>query len=70
MPEYGPLLDGSRQLVERRGAIRAIRTEFALPPSADPEFLYRILGGRLEPSSRVVAVIGLDGGVTYVEDRR
>jgi hypothetical protein len=65
MPEYGPLVDGSRQLVERRGAIRAIRTEFALPPSADPEFLYRILGGRFDPSSRIVAVITREGQVVY-----
>ena len=42
MPEYGPLLDGSRRLVERGFPVRAIRTEFQLPPTADPEFLYRI----------------------------
>ena len=65
MPEYGPLLDGSRLIIERRGAIRAIRTEFALPPSADPQFLYRILGGRFDPSSQVVAVITRDGQVVY-----
>lgn len=65
MPEYGPLLDGSRLILERKGAIRAIRTEFALPPSADPQFLYRILGGRFDPASQVVAVITRDGQVVY-----
>ena len=55
MPEYGTLLDGSRRLVERGFPVRAIRTEFQLPPTADPEFLYRILGGRIEPSSHLTA---------------
>ena len=65
MPEYGPLLDGSRRLVERAFPVRAIRTEFQLPPTADPEFLYRILGGRIEPSSHLTALITRDGQVTY-----
>jgi hypothetical protein len=65
MPEYGPLLDGSRQLVERAFPVRAIRTEFPLPPTADPEFLYSILGGRIEPSSHLTALITRDGQVSY-----
>ena len=44
MPEYGILLDGSRWLVEKGHPISGIRTDFQLPPTADPEFLYRILG--------------------------
>jgi hypothetical protein len=70
MPEYGTLLDGSRRLVERGTAIKAIRTQFALPPSADPEFLYRILGGQFDPSSQVVALIAADGQVVYREEGR
>ena len=70
MPEYGPLLDGSRRLIERGGAIRAIRTQFPLPPSADPEFLYRILGGRLDPTSPFVALITREGQVAYQNERR
>ena len=65
MPEYGPLLDGSRRLVERGFPVRAIRTEFQLPPTADPEFLYSILGGRIEPSSHLTALITRDGQVSY-----
>jgi hypothetical protein len=65
MPEYGPLLDGSRRLVERGFPVRAIRTEFQLPPTADPEFLYRVLGGRIEPSSHLTATITRDGEVAY-----
>jgi hypothetical protein len=64
MPEYGPLLDGSRRLVERASSVRTVRTRFPLPPTADPEFLYQILGGHIDPSSPANAVIGLDGQVT------
>ena len=69
MPEYGALVDGSRRLVERGFPVRAIRTEFQLPHTADREFLYRILGGRIDPSSPVSAVIARDGQVTYQSER-
>jgi hypothetical protein len=69
MPEYGALVDGSRFLVERGFPVRAIRTEFQLPHTADREFLYRILGGRLDPSSPVSALIARDGQVTYQSER-
>ena len=65
MPEYGMLLDGSRWLVEKGHPISGIRTDFQLPPTADPEFLYRILGGRIDPSSRAVAIITREGRATY-----
>ena len=69
MPEYGALVDGSRRLVERGFPVKAIRTEFQLPPTADREFLYRILGGRIDASSHVSAVIARDGQVTYQSER-
>jgi hypothetical protein len=69
MPEYGALLDGSRRLVERGFPVRTIHTEFQLPHTANAEFLYRILGGRIEPSSPVGALIARDGQVTYQSDR-
>jgi hypothetical protein len=69
MPEYRALLDGSRRLVERGFPVRAIRTDFQLPPTADREFLYRILGGRIDPSSPVSALISGDGQITYQSER-
>src|SRR6185503_15608457 len=36
MPQYGPLLDGSRALVQLNQPVRAVRTEFGLPPTSDP----------------------------------
>jgi hypothetical protein len=65
MPEYGALVQGSRTVAARRQPMRAILTDFALPPTADPSFPYRILGGTLDPSSRWTALIAVDGSVRY-----
>ena len=69
MPEYGALVDGSRRLVERGFPVRAIRTDFPLHYTANREFIYRILGGRIDPSSPVSALIARDGQVTYQSER-
>jgi hypothetical protein len=65
MPEYGWLLDGSRRLAERGHSVKGIRTQFPLPLSADPEFLYRILGGRIDRSAEFTALLTRDGQVAY-----
>ena len=65
MPEYGPLVQGSRAAARRGVPMRAVRTEFPLPPTGDPEYLYLLLGGRIERSSRWLAVIAKNGSVTY-----
>jgi hypothetical protein len=66
LPEYRVLVAASRDIAGRHEAVRAIRTEFTLPPSTDPEFLYKILGGRIDANSAASAVIRADGTVTYV----
>jgi hypothetical protein len=65
MPEYGPLLDGSRILARRGQPLRGIHTEFDLHPSTDPAYLYRILGGRIDPGAGADAIIKRDGSVDY-----
>jgi hypothetical protein len=65
MPEYRLLVDASRQIAKVRRPMRAIHTEFKLPPTADPAFLYTILGGHIDSASPFVAVINLDGGVVF-----
>jgi hypothetical protein len=74
MPEYGVLLDASRKIARIPQPMRAIHTEFPLPPSTDPEFLYTILGGRIDRASRVTAVVKPDGQIVFEEaayvDRR
>jgi hypothetical protein len=65
LPEYRVLVDASRRIKSMGQPMRAIRTKFDLPLTADPEFLYRVLGGRIDRESRWVAVIWPDGRVSY-----
>jgi hypothetical protein len=65
MPEYGAIVRASRVIANRGTPVRAIRTDFRLPPTNDPEFVYRILGGRIDPASPWIAVITLSGDVVY-----
>ena len=58
---------GVAEIAAAHPSVRAIRTEFTLPPSTDPEFLYRILGGRVDPNAPRAALIQTDGSVRYVE---
>jgi hypothetical protein len=67
MPEYGALVDGSRELVRQQRPMRAIQTEFSLPPTSDPQFIYQILGGRLDRSASWIGIIKSDGHVLYQE---
>jgi hypothetical protein len=65
MPEYGVIVHASRVIANRGIAMRAIETDFPLPPTANPQFVYRMLGGRLDRTSRWVATIDRTGGVAY-----
>jgi hypothetical protein len=67
MPEYGALVDGSRELVRQARPMRAVRTEFSLPPTSNPQFIYEILGGRIDLASPWIGVIQPDGHVVYRE---
>jgi hypothetical protein len=67
MPEYGALVDGSRQLVQQGRPMRAIQTEFILPPTSDSQFIYKILGGRIDSASSWIGIIKSDGHVSYKE---
>lgn len=65
MPEYAPLVEGSRRAVRQRQPMRAIETEFTLPAPSDPTFVYRILGGAIDPTSPWVARIRKTGDVDF-----
>ena len=65
MPEYAPLVEGSRRAVRQRQPMRAIETEFTLPAPSDRTFVYRILGGRIDPASPWIARIRSTGDVDY-----
>jgi hypothetical protein len=63
--EYKILVDGSRKLASRPQAVRAIRIGFPVPSANSAEFLYTILGGRIDPASPWMGVITTNGDVTY-----
>jgi len=67
MPEYGPLVDGSREIAQRGRPVRAISTEFTLPATSSTDFIYQILGGRIDRTSTAVGVIKQDGHGVYQE---
>jgi len=65
MPEYAVLVDASRKIKSLGQPMRAIRTDFPLPPTADPQFLYEVLGGRIDPTAPWICVIRADGSLRY-----
>ena len=71
MPQYRLLVDGSREIKRVGQPIQAIETDFMLPRTTDPEFLYTILGGRIDAQSPWIARITTDGRIVYrnVNDR-
>jgi hypothetical protein len=65
MPQYGLLVEASRKMRNQGQPLRAIRTDFVLAPTNDPEYLFKILGGRIDRSSPWVATIKPDGQIIY-----
>jgi hypothetical protein len=68
LPEYGALVKASRAIRRHTPEIRAIVTEFPLPPTADPEFVYEVLGGRATRDAGFRAIVSRSGDVTYKLD--
>ena len=70
LPEYHTLVEGSRKIARTGQPMRAISTAFPLPPTSDPEFLFTVLGGRIQRDAPWFARIGVGGEVTYgrIED--
>jgi hypothetical protein len=65
MPHYGVLVEASRRLKNRGQPLRAIRVDFVLAPTNDPEYLYQLLGGQIDRTSPWIATITSDGGIRY-----
>jgi hypothetical protein len=62
-PQYGPMVRGSRELVMRAPVVRDIKVTFDVHPTMDRQFIYKILGGRIDGSALYTAVINADGTV-------
>jgi len=65
MPQYRVLVDASRRVKSFGQPMRQIRTDFALPPSSDAEFLFEVLGGTIDRHSPWVCVIRANGEVSF-----
>jgi hypothetical protein len=65
MPEYQVLVVGSREIIKRKQPMQSIRTTVKLPATSNPEFLFRVLGGRIDRRAEWRAVISPDGRVDY-----
>lgn len=63
-PQYEPMVKGSREAVARAPVARDIAVSFEVHPTMDRQFIYRILGGRIEPSALVTPTIHADGSVS------
>ena len=68
MPQYGPLVSGSRLILKRATAVRAVDMP-GLPPTTDPAFVYQVLGGRISPSAPLAAAIAANGEVSFEDVR-
>ena len=51
-------------VVEKGGVVRDIKVTFEVHPTMDRFFIYRILGGEIQPGAMNTAVFGADGSVT------
>lgn len=67
MPQYQILVDASRKVRSFGQPMQQIRTEFALPPSSNAEFLFEVLGGTIDRRAPWVCVIRANGDVTFTQ---
>jgi hypothetical protein len=65
LPEYGALVRGAGTIVQRQEPMRRIDAPFARE-ATDPEFLFRVLGGRIDRQAPMAARISAAGEVSYV----
>jgi len=65
LPEYGALVRGAGTIVQRQEPMRRIDAPF-VREATDPEFLFRVLGGRIDRQAPVAARISTAGEVSYV----
>ncbi len=63
-PYYAAMVRGAKEIVRNGAPVRSV-----IPPSypnkVEPSYLVQWLGGRVEESAGLIAIIGKDGSVTY-----
>ena len=63
-PYYAAIVRGAREIVRNGAPVRSVIPP-AYPNKVEPAYLVQWLGGRVEESAGLIAVIGEDGSVTY-----
>jgi hypothetical protein len=66
MPEYSALASGATEIAALGQPMQSIDSAFDLPPGCNAEFLYIVIGGRLDSHAPWRAIIRRDGRVEYV----
>lgn len=62
-PQYQAMRVASYELAARAPALRDIRVTFDVHPTMDKYFMYKILGGRMDPAAPQTAFVNADGSV-------
>ena len=62
-PQYQAMRVASYELAARAPALRDIRVTFDVHPTMDKYFIYKILGGRMDPGAPQTAFVNADGSV-------
>jgi hypothetical protein len=65
MPQYGPLVRGSRAVIRHANPVRNLDTTFELPPLSDRHFPFEAMGGRFRDDAAFDAVIDERGDATF-----
>jgi hypothetical protein len=63
-PYYAAIVRGAKEIVRNGVPVRSVIPP-TYPNEVEPAYLVRWLGGRVEESAGLIAIIGTDGGVTY-----
>ena len=66
-PQYGVMVKASRDLITKAPVVKDIKLEFDVHPTMDRFFIYKILGGRVDPSALYTAVFDGTGAVSLRE---
>lgn len=62
-PQYRPMRLASYALAAQAPAVRDIRMTYEVHPTMDKYFIYKILGGRIDPAAPERAFFNSDGTI-------
>lgn len=63
-PQYGTMVKASEDLMQKAPVVRDIKLQFEVHPTMDRFFVYKILGGKIDPNALYTAIVDSNGRVT------